>query len=78
MRRFAIFLCVFLVFVPIAIAYPQDQFNDCISSAEQNPSVQGVERASLEEYCDCALKLIVDEGRDLRDSGYECALKSFD
>ncbi len=32
---------------------------------------------SIENYCDCALKLIVDENKDIRSTGYECAVKNF-
>ena len=74
------FLALFLViftFTPKVFAYSQDQLNDCVLSAQKNPTVKNMKLSSLEGYCDCALKLIVDEGKDLRDSGYECALKHF-
>ncbi len=59
------------------MAYPQEQLKDCISSASMNTSIEGTSIESIEKYCDCALKLIVDEGQDIRNSGYECATKYF-
>ncbi len=69
---------VFLVFASPAFAYPQDQLKDCISSAQKNPNVKDVAESSIEQYCDCALRLIVDEKRDVRESGYQCASENFD
>ena len=34
-------------------------------------------KASITNYCDCALKAIIDENKDIRESGYECAQKNF-
>ena len=72
-------ICLLIVFIasPTAIAYPEDQLKECVSSAKQNPNIQGVSDSSIENYCDCALKLIVDKGQDRRSSGYECASKAF-
>ena len=77
MRIFAGFLLVIFSFSPVVIAYPQEQLNDCISSAQKNPSIEGASKSSIENYCNCALQLIVDEGKELRESGYQCALKNF-
>lgn len=61
------------------MAYPQSQLQDCIASAKENAGLKGKNpsQESLEGYCDCALKLIVDEKSDLRRSGYQCALRFF-
>ena len=77
MRLLAVFLLIILCFSSKAIAYPQDQLMDCVSSAKENPSLEGVSITSIENYCDCALELIVDGAKSPRDSGYECALKHF-
>ena len=77
MKLLTLCLLVLLAFSPTALAYPQDQLKDCISSAKKNPNIEGVSESSIEEYCDCALKLIVDEGKEVRESGYECAQKNF-
>ncbi len=50
---------------------------DCISSAKGNPSIEGASESSIENYCDCALDLIVDQSKDVRESGYECAVMNF-
>ena len=77
MKLLTLCLLVLLAFSPTALAYPQDQLKECILSTKQSPIVLGVPDSSIEEYCDCALKLIVDEGKDVRKSGYECASKHF-
>ena len=78
MRFLTFCLLVLLAFTPAALAYPQDQFEDCISSAQKNPNVKDVSQSSIERYCDCALTLIVDQKKDIRESGYECAQQNFD
>ena len=46
-------------------------------SALSNPATKSISKASITKYCDCALKAIIDENRDIRESGYECAKKYF-
>ena len=58
-------------------AYEQEQLSDCISSAQENTSIEGVSVNSIKNYCDCALNLIIDKNKDVRESGYECAIKNF-
>ena len=57
--------------------YPESQMNDCISSAINNPATNSISKASIINYCDCALKAIIDDNKDIRESGYECAQKHF-
>ena len=73
---FAIFICLFS-FSPIAFGYPQDQLNECILGSKQNPIILGVPEESLKGYCDCALKLIFDEGKGAKDSANKCGSKYF-
>ena len=70
-------LLALIVFGPEVRAYEQEQLADCISSARENIAIKDVSESSIENYCDCALDLIVDKSKDIRDSGYECAIKSF-
>ncbi len=56
-----------------AYAYPANQIDDCISSALSNPTTKSIAKSSITSYCDCALKAIIDEKKDIRESGYECA-----
>ena len=77
MKFLAIFLIFFFSLSPAALAYPQDQLNECISSAKKNTNIVGVSDGAITNYCDCALKLIIDDGKDRRSSGYECASKAF-
>ena len=77
MRLLTFCLLVFLVFASPTFAYPQDQLEDCISSAQKNPNVKDVAESSIEQYCDCALTLIVDEGKEIRPSVNQCASNNF-
>tara|TARA_Y100001968_G_scaffold166482_1_gene152513 strand:+ start:2284 stop:2520 length:237 start_codon:yes stop_codon:yes gene_type:complete len=60
-----------------AYSYPESQIDDCITSALSNPATKSISKSSIKNYCDCALKLIIDEKKDIRNSGYECAMKNF-
>ena len=51
--------------------------DDCISSALSNPATESVSKNLITNYCDCALKAIIDEKKEIRESGYECAIKNF-
>ena len=60
-----------------AYSYPKSQMNDCVSSALSNPATKSISESAIKNYCDCALKAIIDENKDIRESGYECAQKNF-
>ncbi len=60
-----------------AYSYPQSQMEDCVSSALSNPSTKMISKDEITNYCDCALKAIIDQSKDIRESGYECAQKNF-
>ena len=70
---------LFLIFslAGAAYSYPESQMDDCISSALSNPATKSISKSSITNYCDCALKAIIDENKDIRESGYECAQKNF-
>ena len=75
-----IYLFLFILmfcFTGTAYSYPESQMEDCISSALSNPATKSISKSSITNYCDCALKAIVDDKKDIRDSGYECAMKNF-
>ena len=80
MRRFLISaltgLTLLLAIVPTAIAYPEDQFNECMIAAKANPSLVGVSESYIEGFCDCALTAILDEGKSDKASAKECARKT--
>ncbi len=77
MKAFLIISIFIFTFTGNAFSYPENQMSDCISSALNNPATKSIDENSIYEYCDCALTAIIDEGKDIRESGYECALKSF-
>ena len=64
-------------FVRAAFSYPESQMDDCISSALSNPATKSISTIAITNYCDCALKSIIDENKDIKESGYECAQKNF-
>ncbi len=68
---------ILILFTPSTRAYEQDQLAECMLSAKENALIKGVSEKSIEKYCDCALNLIFDQKKDIRESGYECANKSF-
>ena len=78
MKNLLIITLLFLAFTGTAYAYPESQMEDCISSALENPATKSISKISITNYCDCALKAIIDENKDIRESGYECAKKNFD
>ncbi len=77
MKKILIISLIMFVFVGTANSYPESQMDDCISSALSNPATKSISRTSIEDYCDCALRAIIDEKKNIRDSGYECAQKNF-
>ena len=78
MKNLLIIIILFLSLTGTAYSYPESQMGDCISSALKNPATKSISKISITNYCDCALKAIIDEKKDIRDSGYECAKKNFD
>ena len=64
-------------FTSTGYSYPVSQMDDCISSALSNPATKSISKLAISNYCDCALKAIIDENKDIRESGYECAQKHF-
>ena len=77
MKIFLFLLLLFFSIAPTAYAYPESQMKECISSALSNPATKSITKSSITNYCDCALKAIFDEKKDVRQSGYECAQKNF-
>ncbi len=71
-----LFLVIFC-FAQTSYSYPQSQMDDCISSALRNPATKSISKSSITNYCDCALIAIIDEHKNIKESGYECALKNF-
>tara|TARA_Y100001968_G_scaffold280_1_gene222 strand:+ start:4684 stop:4890 length:207 start_codon:yes stop_codon:yes gene_type:complete len=64
-------------FASTVYSYPESQMEECISSAKNNPATKSISKASITNYCDCALKAIIDEQKDIRQSGYDCAVENF-
>ena len=77
MKAFLIITILLISFVSEAYSYPESQMDDCISSALSNPATKSIPRKEIINYCDCALKAIIDEKKDIRTSGFECAQKNF-
>ncbi len=66
-----------LALAPKVMAYNPEDLTACILSAQSNPEVAGAKESSIEGFCDCALKAIIDEGKDQNSSAKKCAQKNF-
>ena len=77
MKAILIISFIFISFASKAYSYPESQMDDCVSSALNNPATKSISKDSITNYCDCALTAIIDEKKDIRESGYECAQKNF-
>ena len=77
MRLLVVFLLALFTFVPMSIAYPQDQLEECMLSAKKNPAIQDVDGSSIESFCDCSLNLIMDQGERAKTAANQCAEKVF-
>ncbi len=77
MKAFLIISIIVLSSTGIAYSYPESQMDDCVTSALSNPATKAISKIAITNYCDCALKAIIDENKDIRESGYQCAQKNF-
>ncbi len=77
MKSILIISIMLLTYSGSAYSYPESQMDDCVSSALSNPATQSISENAITNYCDCALRAIIDENKDIRESGYECAQKNF-
>ena len=77
MKAILIISIIVLTYSGTAFSYPESQMEDCVSSALSNPATKSISTIAIRSYCDCALKSIIDENKDVRESGYECAQKNF-
>ncbi len=77
MKLLALFLLAIFALPSIVIAYPKEQLNECILSAKTNPNVTGISEESIEDFCDCSLKEIIDKGRNAKSSANQCVKKFF-
>ena len=77
MKAILLISLVILFFVRPVYSYPESKMDDCISRALKNPATKSNTENSIINYCDCALKRIIDENNDIREAGYQCALNNF-
>ena len=77
MKNLLLIMLLIFSFAGKGYSYPESQMEDCMSSALNNPATKSISKISITNYCDCALKAIIDEKKDIRESGYECAMKNF-
>ena len=77
MNAILIISIIVLNYTGTAYSYPESQMEDCFSSALNNPATKSISKIAITNYCDCALQAIIDENKDIRESGYECAQKNF-
>tara|TARA_Y100001968_G_scaffold231864_1_gene214583 strand:+ start:343 stop:588 length:246 start_codon:yes stop_codon:yes gene_type:complete len=77
MKSFLVLSIIIFSFTNPAYSYPESQMDECISSALSNPATKTISKLAIKNYCDCALKAIIDENKDIRESGYTCAQINF-
>ncbi|WP_269624876.1 hypothetical protein [Prochlorococcus marinus] len=77
MKAILIISIILLTYSGTANSYPKSQMDDCVSSALSNPATKSISEIAIKNYCDCALKAIIDENKDIRESGYKCAQENF-
>ena len=77
MKHILIITILMVSFASTAYSYPESQMNECVSKALSYPATKSISKSSITNYCDCALKSIIDQKKDIKASGYECALKNF-
>ena len=76
MKAILIISILMISFASTAYSYPESQMEECISSALSNPATKSISKKAITDYCDCALKAIIDENKGIKESGYECAQKN--
>ena len=77
MKAILLISILIISFASTAYSYPESQMEDCISSALSNPATKSISKKAITEYCDCALKAIIDENKGIKESGYKCAQTNF-
>ena len=77
MKLILIISIIIFSYAGTAYSYPESQMDDCVSSALNNPATKSISQSAITNYCDCALKAIIDDNKDIRESGYYCAQKNF-
>ena len=77
MKKVLIIFLLMSFFVSPVYSYPENKMDDCISRALENQASKSYPKSSIINYCDCALKEIIDKKNDIRESGYQCAVKNF-
>tara|TARA_B100000214_G_C23574326_1_gene448799 strand:+ start:186 stop:422 length:237 start_codon:yes stop_codon:yes gene_type:complete len=77
MKAILIISVVIFSLASASYSYPESQIDDCISSALSNPATESISIEKITDYCDCALKAIIDENKGIKESGYECAQRNF-
>tara|TARA_B100001250_G_scaffold185071_1_gene159178 strand:+ start:1322 stop:1558 length:237 start_codon:yes stop_codon:yes gene_type:complete len=77
MKAILVISIIIISFSGTAFSYPESEMEDCVSSALSNPATNSISKIAITNYCDCALKAIIDEKKDIRESGYDCAQQNF-
>ena len=77
MKSILIICILTFSFASTAYSYPESQMDECVASALINPATKSISKVEITNYCNCALKAIIDENKGIRESGYKCAKKYF-
>jgi len=68
---------ILTVFSSKALSYPQVEMQACLSNAINAVAQKGISATykKVQLYCDCSLRMILDEGRDINSSISYCNKK---
>ena len=77
MRFFIALYLIFALFPSIAFAYSKEQFEECILGSKQSPVLLGTPQKSIENFCECSLKSILDENKEIQASINQCGSLNF-
>ncbi len=70
-------ILMFWLFVPSAYAYPETELKECILGSRQSPIILGMPEQNLIDYCDCTLRLVIDENEEIYDAVNLCGKRHF-
>ncbi len=74
---FVFFLLLIFSFPSLAISFPEEKVEECIVGVKRSPILVGVPQDEIENWCNCTLGLIIDEGKEDKAAGGFCGHKYF-
>ena len=73
MKNSFVIIVLFTLFIFPAFGYTSQQLKSCELGVKQSPIFLGTPNLSVEEFCNCSLESIVNNGNDPKVSINKCA-----